>query len=179
MLTWLSRRLNMPYISGPTADPLWGNAILSRYPIISYSNFELPPRDLVILRGFTKAIIDIGNGEMIDVIATHLHHLEEDSDIRQQQIPVIAEYWNGGKATVILGDFNAEPDDPEMAVFNDVSLIDVMADAERKSAYTYHAADLHRRIDYIWISPDLKVKEANVPFSLASDHLPVLAIIDH
>ncbi|HID86256.1 MAG TPA: hypothetical protein EYP55_02630, partial [Anaerolineae bacterium] len=33
MLTWLSRRLKMPHVSGPTADPLWGNAILSRYPL--------------------------------------------------------------------------------------------------------------------------------------------------
>lgn len=32
MLTWLSQRLSMPYVSGPTADPLWGNAILSPIP---------------------------------------------------------------------------------------------------------------------------------------------------
>ena len=27
MLTWLSQRLNLPYVWAPTADPLWGNAI--------------------------------------------------------------------------------------------------------------------------------------------------------
>ena len=89
MLTWLSQRLDMSCVSGPTADPLWGNAILSRFPIIEFNNYELPPRDLFILRGFTSVVIDIGGGDSLQVIATHFHHLEKDSNIRQLQSPVI------------------------------------------------------------------------------------------
>ena len=33
MLVWLSNRLDMPYAWGPAADSVWGNAILSRYPM--------------------------------------------------------------------------------------------------------------------------------------------------
>jgi endonuclease/exonuclease/phosphatase family metal-dependent hydrolase len=178
MLTWLSQRLNMPYVSGPTADPLWGNAILSRYPIIESSNLELPPRDLFILRGFTSAVVDLGNGDRLQVIATHFHHLEQDSDVRQLQTPVIVDFWNNTERTVILGDLNAEPDAPEIDLLRKAGLVDAMADAEPVSAYTFHSADLYQRIDYIWVSPDLVVKEANVPFSKASDHLPVVVLID-
>ena len=178
MLTWLSQRLNMPYVSGPTADPLWGNAILSRYPIIESSNLELPPRDLFILRGFTSAVVDLGNGDSLQVIATHFHHLEQDSDVRQLQTPVIVDFWNNTERTVILGDLNAEPDAPEIDLLRKAGLVDAMADAEPVSAYTFHSADLYQRIDYIWVSPDLVVKEGNVPFSNASDHLPVVVLID-
>jgi len=57
-------------------------------------------------------------------------------------------------------------------------LVDAMADAEPTSAYTYHSADLYKRIDYIWVSPDLVVEEADVPFGNASDHLPVIAVVN-
>jgi len=178
MLTWLSQRLNMPFVFGPTADPLWGNAILSRYPIIESGSFDLPPRDLFILRGFTSAVVDLGNGDSLQVIATHYHHLEEDSAIRQLQTPVIIDFWNNAERTIILGDLNAEPDTPEIELLRQAGLVDVMAEAEPASAYTYHSADLYQRIDYIWVSSDLVVQETSIPFSNASDHLPVVVSID-
>ncbi len=177
MLTWLSQRLNMPYVFGPTADALWGNAILSRYPIVEYKNFELPPRDLFILRGFTAAIVDLGNGDSLQVITTHYHHLVDDSDIRQLQTPVIVDFWNNAQRSVILGDLNAEPDAPEIVLLREAGLVDALAGAQPTSAYTYHSSGLYQRIDYIWVSPDLEVKEAHVPFSNASDHLPVVVLI--
>lgn len=179
MLTWLSQRLNMPYVSGPTADPLWGNAILSRYPIVEYENYDLPPRDLFILRGFTSVVIDLGGGNNLQVIATHFHHLEGDSDIRRMQSTAIVDFWNGADRTVILGDFNAEPGAPEIDMLRQAGLVDALADMESAQAYTYHSANLYRRIDYIWVSPDLEVQKVHVPFSNASDHLPVIAVINN
>ncbi|GAI23130.1 unnamed protein product, partial [marine sediment metagenome] len=157
MLTWLSQRLNMPYVSGPTADPLWGNAILSRYPIVEYNNYDLPPRDLFLRRGFTSAVVDLGGGNSLQVIATHFHHVGEDSAIRQLQSPVIVDFWDGAACTVILGDLNAEPDDPEMEMLRQVGLVDTLAEMEPPPVYTFHSVNLYQRIDYIWVSPDLKV----------------------
>jgi len=178
MLTWLSRRLDMPYVSGPTADPVWGNAILSRYPIVEYSNYDLPPRDLFLLRGFTVAIIDLGGGDSLQVIATHFHHVKEDSDIRQLQSPVIVDFWGGASHTVVLGDLNAEPDAPEIVMLQQAGLVDTLAGMEPTSVYTFNSADPYQRIDYIWISPDLKASNALVISSTASDHLPVVVVID-
>lgn len=177
MLTWLSQRLDMLYVSGPTAGPLWGNAILSRYPIVKQASYELPPRDLPILRGFLMAEIDIGNGENLNVIATHLHHVGEDSAIRQEQVPVIIDTWNGMARTVIAGDLNAEPDSPEIGMLRDAGLVDVIAAAGISTGFTYNSADPYQRIDYIWISPDLESRNADVFLSQASDHLPVVTEI--
>jgi len=177
MLTWLSQRLDMPYIFGRTADPLWGNAILSRYPVVEYVNHELPPRDLFILRGFTVALVDIGGGEQLQVIATHFHHIDEDTEIRQEQAPVILDVWDGASTTVILGDLNADPDSVEMAMFREAGLVDAAASVSSSPANTYDSEGQYRRIDYIWVSPDLTVEAVFVPATTASDHLPVIADI--
>ena len=178
MLEWFSQRLEIPYVSGPTEGQLWGSAILSRFPIVEFTNYELPPRDLFIRRGFLVTKIDIGTEDYLTVIATHLHHISEDSEIRQQQVPVILEIWNNAEMTVITGDLNAEPDSPEIRMFRDTGLIDVMSGNIPPKGYTYHSADLYQRIDYIWITPDLTSRNAKVIQSTASDHLPVIVEID-
>jgi len=177
MLTWLSQRLDLPYVFGPTADPFWGNAILSRYPIVEYTLYDLPPRDLFVLRGFTVALIDLGNGDRLQVITTHYHHLEEDTDIRQLQSDAVIDFWDGAERTVLLGDLNAQPNDPEMEMLRQAGLVDAMAGIE-PPAYTYPSVNPERRIDYIWVSPDLRISDVWVPVSNASDHLPVVAEID-
>ena len=80
--------------------------------------------------------------------------------------------------TVIAGDLNAEPDSPEIKMFREAGLIDVMSGSIPPEGYTYHSADLYQRIDYIWITPDLKAENAGVFQSTASDHLPVIVEID-
>lgn len=172
MLSWLSERLDMPYVSGPTSDPFWGNAIISKYPITSYSTHALPPDDLCIKRGFTKAVINLGETD-IQIIANHLHHVSEDSEIRQQQVPFVLDSWAGAPRTIILGDLNAEPDSPEMKMFEDRDLVDVLSG--EADILTFHSADLFQRIDYIWLSPDVELISTEVPFSNASDHLGIVA----
>jgi len=178
MLTWLSQRLHLPYVFGPTADPFWGNAILSRYPIIECSQHDLPPRDLPVLRGFIVAQINLVDGDYLQVIATHYHHVEEDTHVRQLQSEAVLDFWDGAGSTVLLGDLNAQPYDPEMEMLRQAGLVDALSGTESPSAYTHPSANPRQRIDYIWVSPDLKVSDTWVPVSNASDHLPVVAEID-
>jgi endonuclease/exonuclease/phosphatase family metal-dependent hydrolase len=179
MLLWLSQRLQMPYIFGPTADPFWGNAILSRYPILAYSQRDLPPRDLLILRGFIVALIDLGKDEKLKVIATHFHNPVGDTEIRQLQAKTIIDFMAGinSKRTVLLGDLNAGPKDPEILMLQRGRLIDTGGTINPHLAYTFTSDNPRQRIDYILISPDLQIGDIQVPLSTASDHLPVVAVI--
>ncbi len=78
MLTWLSQRLKMPYVWGPTADVMW-DAILSRYPIKDVQYFAMPNNEAVRpTRGYVVATIEVGD-QTLNLIVTHLHHVEEDS----------------------------------------------------------------------------------------------------
>jgi len=176
MLEWLSYRLHMPYVFGPTADPYWGNAILSRYPIVAYSRENLPPPELVIRRGFTVALIDLGADQRIKVIATQFDNVEWGTEIHQQQAQTIIDFWGGLGDTILLGDFSAQAPSQAVGKLYQANLKD--STMGWKAANTYPSNDPRERIDYILISPDLTASDVGVLSSTASDHLPVVAVID-
>ena len=175
---WLSRRLQMPFVYGPTADRVWGNAILSRYPIKQWGNVPLPPRDLLLKRGFLWARIDIGGGDELLFIVTHLHDPADGTAIRQQQSPEIVKFWNQQPRTVIVGDLNATPDAKEIALLRDAGLRDAFAAIGTGNGFSWPSYKPNQRIDYIWFSPDLAVRDLVMPPSAASDHLSVAVTVE-
>ena len=177
MLVWLSRRLGMPCIFGPTADPLWGSAILSRYPVREHGHALLPPADLPLRRGYMWAEIDLGDGEELLVIATHLHHIEADHETHLVQLAPILDFWGGRERTVILGDMNSWPHSPEIAMLRRAGLRDAFAEVGSGDGYTFSSIKPYERIDYIWVPPDLPVGDLVIPHSRASDHFGVVATV--
>ena len=174
-LTWLSQRLDMPYVSGPTADPLLGNALLSRYPIGQYQLHFLPTADLPYRRGFIFAEIIVGRNQTLNVIATHFHHPPDGGEIRQQQAQTILDTGPNQAHTIIMGDFNATPDTPEIALIGQAGFSDILADVEANT--TFPSLNSDRQIDYIWLTSDLTADAITIPRSLASDHLAIAATI--
>lgn len=173
MLPWLSQRLGMPYLFQPAADPIWGNAILSRYPVLEHGQGTVPKGAGVMKRGYLWARVDVGNGEDLLVIATHLHHIESEHEVRIPQVQTILDFWGGRERTIILGDMNSWPDSPEMDLFREAGLQDAFALIGRGDGYTFASNNLYERIDYLWVTSDLQVSELVIPQSTASDHLGV------
>ncbi len=178
MLAWLSQRLRMPYVFEPTSGKFWGNAILSRYPILAFSRENLPPPDASVPSGLLAALIDLGDGQTLKVITTELSHTEKNADVGQSQAKAVLDFWAGTSFTVILGNLNAQPDDPEIAAFKDAGFRDAAAKVNKDKAYTYMSDDTPQRLDYIWMSPDLSLSSIQVQSSKASAHSPVVALID-
>ncbi|MBE9479926.1 MAG: endonuclease/exonuclease/phosphatase family protein [Chloroflexi bacterium] len=178
MSTWLSQRLDMPILFRGTEEPIWGNAILSRYPVLESGWGELPLAGTLIKRGYLWARIDVGGPQPLLVIVTHLHHHGPDSLARQAQVPVILRFWNGQGYSLLLGDLNAEPDSTEMKLIADVGLLDSWSDAGVGPGFTFSSGDPYQRIDWIWHTEDLVAVEVQVLQTQASDHLPVVAILD-
>ncbi|UCH51398.1 MAG: endonuclease/exonuclease/phosphatase family protein [Chloroflexota bacterium] len=181
MLEWLSQRLHMPYKFVPTADQFVGNAILSRYPILSYSKQDLPSPELLMPSNLTVALIEIGESEHLKVITTDLHPGNDDENvaIRLLQCEYIADFLNDitGGRIVLLGSINAEPDDSEIRTLRQVMLMDAASRIDPELAYTFASDNPHQRIDYIFTSYDIRTTDVQVPLSIASDHLPVVAVI--
>ena len=172
-LAWLSQRLGMEYAWGPATDSVWGNAVLSRFPIVEHGNQEMPNNDEILLdRAFLAAEIDLGGGETLAVAATHFHAGEDDSALRTPQARTVLEALDVGRATVLMGDLNAVSEDPEIRLIADAGLRDAFASAGATWGLE------RRRIDYIWTSPDLKVTDFAVHDSPASDHPAVAATLD-
>ena len=176
MLTWLSQRLDMPYVWGPTADEQWGNAILSRYPIVNVEFYKLPPDDLLLLRGFIWADIDI-DGTVVTFIDTHFSDKVELDDARAIQASTIISTWNNQPTTVLLGDFNALPDSLTVTMILEAGLIDISREIGEQPTFTYYSANPDHQIDYIFVTPDLGYSDFAIPDIQASDHLPLVTTI--
>ena len=181
MLVWLSRRLDMPYVYGPAADSAWGNAVLSRYPLSGGRTVPMPNNDqLQLERSYTEVRIDVGEGEPLTVIVTHLHNVPWQENLRVPQVRALLEAWDKGKRTVVLGDLNAVPGGQAMALLTEGGLVDSYEASGRPlgEGYTALLGNPPRRIDYIWLSPDLRVVDYSLVGGGASDHLGVVATVE-
>jgi endonuclease/exonuclease/phosphatase family metal-dependent hydrolase len=173
MAQWLSQRLGMSYYFASTEGELWGNMSLSRYPILRADLAAYSTESLLLRRGYLVAEIDTGQS-ILEVTVTHFYHRGEGSDIRQVQA---AEVLDGRATTagLLMGDMNAIPDTPEMALFGQAGWIDVLSDVVPESArYTNSVDAPYQQIDYIFVTPDVAFSEPMVIQTMVSDHFPVV-----
>lgn len=177
MLTWMARRLGMRTVWGPAADPIWGNAILSRRPVGVWGNVELPRGGAAMRRAALWVEVDLGARASLLVIATHFHHVEGHGHIRERQAAEVLRLWNRRKRTVLLGDLNATPDAREIAMLREAGLRDAFALAGGGEGFTYRSDRPYERIDYIWVSPDLAARDFRVLPGQASDHLGIAVTV--
>lgn len=173
LLTWLERRLGMEAVFAPTAGPLWGNAILSRRPLTAVQRRSFEHTGVHLHRGLVKVEIPLGSGEPLRLINTHYHQRQADSHIRVEESQAVLDFWRGRPRTVFVGDLNATPESPEMELLRSRGFQDVLDLAGIDPGYTFRTGNLKRRLDYIWITPDLIAQDAVVSPSEASDHLGI------
>ncbi len=136
----------------------YGNAILTRLPIVAQHEVKLPPLD--DYRVAAHARLALPDGRALDTYVTHLHHTEEGTGIRARQVAGLFAFVDSTRAddgadVLIGGDFNAEPDRPELAPvfarFTDV-LAAVHPDLTLPASATFGPATstTPRRIDYLF-----------------------------
>lgn len=107
------------FVSVDAADAprRYGNAILSRRPVLSLDWKPLQPAD--DYRTVAHARIALGE-RTINVYATHLHYKPEGGAIRKRQIDDLLAYIDAsadGAPSIVAGDFNAPEHAPEFAEF--------------------------------------------------------------
>lgn len=157
----------------------FGLAILSRTPIVEFTNHTMPrlstqtnETEPTMLPGFLEAVTVI-DGVRVRVFNTHLDY-RADPRVRQQQVRAMLDLITARAGpTVLMGDLNAPPSAPELQPLF-ARLRDAWgADEERGLTYPAHAPE--KRIDYILLSGHFGVVDIRVPAVRASDHLPVIA----
>ena len=171
-LSWLAQRLEMHWAWGPAADPFWGNAVLSRYPIVAVENRPMPNNDVLNLdRGYLLVTIDV-HVELVQIVATHLHHVEREPQHRIAQVRELLDGIDWNRPSVLLGDLNAQPNHAEIRMLAEAGL------SPRLPAVATYPADRPRRqIDYILATGAFTVVELRTVDTDASDHLPLFATL--
>ncbi len=173
---WLAKRLGMQYkLFTPASDLVWGNAILSRYPLKLVSSGFLPRMDAPLRRSYLFAEVDLNSIGLKNIytVTTHLHHIADESDKRQAQIKALLDIIKGSQRTVIFGDFNGQTGTPEITMMQDAGLIDTQLALGKQDELTWIHYKPYERIDYIWVTPDINFSNFFVTYSRASDHLPI------
>ncbi|MDR7192834.1 endonuclease/exonuclease/phosphatase family protein [Luteimonas terrae] len=133
----------------------YGNALLTRLPVLEQDATALEPRDDSRSMGHARLRFD---GRPLDVYFTHLHHTPEGAALRRRQLEDARAFIqrHGDTApSIVLGDFNAPVSAPELSVLD--GYIDTYgalhpgADAEGVTTLNPHFfPDYRRRIDHVY-----------------------------
>lgn len=161
-LNRLAKQLGMYSCFSPSVNLLivqYGNAIMSRYPIISkeiqYMSGSIERRSILTAR------LQVGS-ETVTVLNTHLGVNTKE---RVKQIPIFLDALNKlERPAIIAGDFNMGIDDPLMEPLNT---------HWRKIMLQNNLSTIE--IDHIFVNMPTEQGSAWAQPSAASDHYPIIA----
>lgn len=165
---------------------LWeGLAVLTELPVLADERLDLGGGNRIAQR----LRVRIGSGEVLDFYNTHLHHASEDDDLRLRQAERILEWMqsHAGVPQVLVGDFNALPDDPAIQTILDPggmrsAFIAVHGETPPATVPTplgRHRDDEEKVIDYIFVNDRVEVHDAWITFDRTHDEDDRLSASDH
>ncbi len=153
----------------------FGNAILSRWPILRSQVFALPVLGAAEKRSLLFAEIEAPMGKL-PVFVTHLSWKLDEGYIRELQVQAIVEHVTrlapaSGLPPILMGDFNAEPDSDEMRFLRGLKSFGARsvyfadcfgilgegpgATYSKRNTFAAPQREPERRIDYIYVrGPD-------------------------
>ena len=156
----------------------YGDAVLSRYPIVDSMRYELPfavagsePRDIAMIKIEVK-------GEVLLFASTHLDHLASEENRILQANTIVNQILPRLKHPLIIGgDLNARPESETIRTMGKKLTMGCMGGG-CPLTFPYDKPD--RSIDYIMVTPGEKFEFKSytaISGMLASDHLPLVAEI--
>lgn len=167
----------------PAGSPKrYGNAILSRLPVIETASRKLEP-----LNDFRTAIrvrVDVG-GRSVDIVNSHLAHQPDAGPVRAQQIADLLGWLpTDGTPLVAMGDFNAPLEDSGLAGLAGRGLVTALPPGAATTTLVTSRGHSARVIDHIFVERDrFTVSDARtiadqpVSGEYPSDHYGVAATL--
>jgi endonuclease/exonuclease/phosphatase family metal-dependent hydrolase len=156
---------------------LFGNVVLSRFPIVHHSQYDLSWRTCEP-RGCQRADLDVGLGETLHIYNVHLGTAVLE---RRYQAPRLAAFVHDRRIQgpkVVLGDFNEWMRGLATSTLSSLfESIDIYAHLKRRRTYPGIFPVLH--LDHIYYEGHVEVRNVELVRSrramMASDHLPLVA----
>ncbi|KIL34401.1 hypothetical protein SD71_20500 [Cohnella kolymensis] len=153
----------------------YGNALFSRFPIVSHTNHGLRARRLTISepRSVLEAGIDLGGKQLLKVFLSHLSFIPILRRIQTELVVQRLEAESG--PSVLMGDFNMIPGSGSWNKITRV-LNDVTHQLHGRPLSTFPSVHPVTQKDYIFTSPQIVIRNAETidRDRRASDHLPLL-----
>ena len=171
---FLAKTLNMDFAYGAVKHyrpGSYGNAILSRYPILNYKNHILPPGE-----GDERCCLEAEIGGPQCRFRVFNLHLGLKAAVRCRHLQdIILPRVTAVSSPVLLGgDFNARPESSEISLVKDC-LQDSFQANSGECIYTFPSDQPRARIDYIFLNNCWELSHCKIiPDTPASDHLPLV-----
>jgi endonuclease/exonuclease/phosphatase family metal-dependent hydrolase len=177
---------------GWAGRPEYGNALLVREPLAAATHERL---DLGMTRSAIRARVLLPGGSSVVAVVTHLHHVTADEAVRDDQARLLVEWLAGSgstddaSATIVVGDFNAEPDEPTHARMRAAGFRSAFAEANGHEPEVTWPSGLEGPaidtdgppgcLDYIWVRGAVSVESCRLAFDRPAVGDPGLYPSDH
>jgi endonuclease/exonuclease/phosphatase family metal-dependent hydrolase len=177
--------LGYDYVFAPVRH-IWGDkvymdgpAIFSKYPIVKKETYILSDIDP---RGAVRADVKVGN-TILHVFNTHLVHThQKQTELQDIQLENLIKKLTP-KRTILTGDFNATPASnviekvKEILVDTDIKSLPTWS-LDTKGCPICKVQTVDIKLDYIFVSKDLKHMSFKVLEGMGSDHTPVSVMVE-
>ena len=173
----LAKLTNMPYCYFGPAIKLtgpYGNAILSKYPLKNIKTIAIPDPLVKDEDAFyeSRCIISC-EIENFHLLVTHVGLAKSE---QRNAINLLKELIISiNKPIILTGDFNMTPDNQ---LINEIKSLLIDTSIKFKTPLlSFPTITPKIKIDYIFISEEIELLEADIPQIVASDHFPYIAKI--
>jgi endonuclease/exonuclease/phosphatase family metal-dependent hydrolase len=174
---YLARATGLHAVYGPNLfydGGLFGNAILSRYPVVRTHNLALPTVLGLEPRGLLTATVRVG-GRTVSFSSVHLSDGGDGGASRTAQASTVARLvGHTSPPTIVAGDLNSQPGDPPARILRQY-LLDSQQQAGAGSGDTVPQQDPVSRFDYVFYDNRLAAVPGSTRVlpSAVSDHRSV------
>jgi endonuclease/exonuclease/phosphatase family metal-dependent hydrolase len=159
----------------PWQDGLFGNAILTRYPVLDSRNLRLPVASGLEPRGLLTTSLRVGD-RTVSFWSTHLTDGPEGRTSRIEQAEAVAALLRqASDPTIVAGDLNAQPDSRPVRILRQ-RLLDAQEEGGTGAGQTIPEASPRSRFDYVFYDNAFAVVAGSTRVlpSASSDHRAVL-----
>ena len=163
---------------------LQGEGLLMRHPVIESANLDYHSHNCVAL----VARFDI-SGRLLDIYVTHLIAVRVGEEAREEQVSRLLEWIRSRRDadfSIVCGDFNAAPGQPSIRLMSEVfnptqtkpTAFTPLREPDGKPTHPEWER-FDRCIDYIWVSPGVRVETTGLCFDRPARDNPDLWPSDH
>ena len=178
-------------VRGWAGRPEYGNSLLVREPLAATGTERL---DLGLSRSAQRSVVALPGGSTVTVVVTHLHHLTPDEAARDDQAATLLAWLDdpaapATDAAVLMGDFNAEPDEPAPERIRAAGFRSAFAEANGADPAVTWPSGIQAPamdtdgppgcLDYIWVRGAARVESARLAFDRPDAEDPTIYPSDH
>ena len=173
---------------GWAGRPEYGNAVLVAEGV-AFGDVER--LDLGLNRAALRGVVTAADSTIL-LTVTHLHHVTADEAERDDQAAKLLDWIAGAQPTdaqIVVGDFNAEPDEPASRRMRGAGFRSAYAEANGSDADVTWPSGLQAPgmdtdgppgcLDYIWLRGSLRVVSSRLVFDRPAVDDPTLFPSDH